>query len=123
MKKHCKAVALAGGILGAVSTLLLVWQVRGELLACMLTLILGGASTYVICILWCSLVEILERLERLENGRTDVAGNTRKMQTGGISEIDDAEEPAEDIQMVICPRCGNMQKQTTFCEKCGGPMF
>lgn len=67
MKKHCKIIAVVGGILGAVGTLFQSWQVvRYSMPLALLALALGGAVTYVIYIMWSSLAEILQRLERLE---------------------------------------------------------
>lgn len=83
MKKHCKIIAISGGILGLLGTLFQSWQVRYSMPLALLVLVLGGAVTYVIYVMWSSLAEILERLERLEREACGDIGREQEVERDG----------------------------------------
>lgn len=127
MKKHCKIVAVVGGILGLLGALFQSWQVRYNMPLALLVLALGGTVTYVIYVMWSSLAEILERLERLE-GKT-FSGTVRmqeaeRRETGQETDEEETEMDTADLQAgFICPRCGKVQQEgAAYCRQCGMPM-
>lgn len=85
LKKHCKIIAVVGGILGLLGTLFQAWEVRFSMPLALLALALGGAVTYVMIVMWSSFAEILERLECLEGkafGGAVRIQETEKKETG-----------------------------------------
>lgn len=66
MKKHCRIIAAAVRILGILYTLISVWQVRYSVLLMALVVVTESSITYVMFVMWMTLAEILERLEKRE---------------------------------------------------------
>lgn len=127
MKKHCKIIAVVGGILGLLVTLFQSWQVRYSAPLALLVIALGGAVTYVIYVMWSSFAEILERLERLEEkafGGTVRMQEAERGETGQETDEEETEMNMADLQAgFICPRCGKVQQEgAAFCRQCGMPM-
>lgn len=131
MKKHCKIIAVVGGISGLLGTLFQSW-VRYSMPLALLVLALGGAVAYVIYVMWSSLAEILERLERLEgkafSGTVRIQEAERR-ETGKDTDEEETDEEETEVDTAdwqagfICPRCGKVQQEgVAFCRQCGMPM-
>lgn len=123
MKKHCKIIAIVGGILGVVCTLFQSWQVRYSMPLALLVLALGGAAAYITYVMWSSFAEILERLERLEGkafGGTVRMQEAERKETGQETDEKETEMNMADLQAgFICPRCGKVQQEgAAFCRQC-----
>lgn len=127
MRKHCKIIAVVGGILGLLVTLFQSWQIRYSMPLALLVLALGGAVAYVTYVMWSSLAEILERMERLEGkafgGTVRMQGAERK-KTEWETDEEETEMNMADLQAgFICPRYGKVQQEgAAFCRQCGMPM-